>query len=189
MSVTRAKNTVQGWPKFFLGWTISFLLRLVPFRPPNIEPILALQMPFAKQFGFSAGFIFAFLNIVLFDIVTAKVGVWTLVTAFAYGFLALFSSWYFKNRESKALNYALHAVYATILYDALTGLTIGPLFFGQSFVQALLGQIPFTLYHLIGNVTLAAVVSPVIFHWVTNNHRFEFSSIKQLFFSFNKNLL
>ncbi len=174
--------SASGWFKFILGWVLSFALRLVPFRPPNIEPILAIQTPFTKKYGFVLGFLFAFINIALFDAIRGKLGLWTLIAAVTYGGLAVFSVWYFKKRPATSLHFAVHAVYATLLYDALTGLTVGPLFFGQSFQQAFIGQIPFTAYHLLGNITLAAVVSPAIYRWVVANPRFEAARLKELFF-------
>jgi hypothetical protein len=75
------------------------------------------------------GFIFAFINIALFDFISGKMGLWTIITATCYGLLALFSAWYFKHRSGTSLQFAIHAVYATLIYDAITGLTIGPLFF------------------------------------------------------------
>ncbi len=180
MSVT--SSTSNGFLKFIIGWTLSFALRLIPFRPPNIEPILAIQTPFTKKYGFMIGFFFAFINIALFDFITGKMGTWTIITAGSYGFLALFSAWYFKNRTGKPLQYAMYAMYATLMYDAITGLTIGPLFFGQSFQEAFFGQIPFTIYHLIGNVTLSALISPVIYRWIVANPRFEISYLKKLIF-------
>lgn len=165
--------------KMAVGWILSFVLRLIPFRPPNIEPVLAVQMPFTKRFGFVAGFLFAFINIVLFDVVTSELGLWTLITAVAYGLLALFTRWYFKNRKSSALNYAVHAIFATLIYDALTGLTIGPLFFNQSFMSALSGQVIFTVYHLLGNIVLAAILSPLIYRFLVANPKVSFNYLKQ----------
>ena len=43
---------------------------------------------------------------------------------------------------------------------------MGPLFFGMPFIVALVGQIPFTALHLLGNVSFAIVLSPVIERWV-----------------------
>lgn len=186
MSVTL--STPSGLIKYLIGWTLSFLLRLIPFRPPNIEPILTIQTPFTKQFGFIVGFVFAFINIALFDYFTGKMGVWTIITASCYGFLALFSAWYFKNRASKPLHYAIHAIYATLIYDAITGLTIGPLFFDQSFQEAFFGQIPFTAYHLIGNVTLSALISPIIYRWIVTNPNLEILNLKKLFSSPTSNI-
>lgn len=165
--------------KMTLGWLLTFILRLIPFRPPNIEPILAVQMPLTKKFGFLAGFIFAFLNIVFFDLIVREVGIWTLVTATTYGLLALFTHWYFKKRKSSAVNYAVHAIFATLIYDALTGLTIGPLFFNQSFMSALTGQAIFTVYHLLGNVSLALLLSPVVYRFLAINSKLSFSYFKQ----------
>jgi hypothetical protein len=86
------------------------------------------------------------------------------VTAFAYGILGLGASYYFEKRSGWK-SYASYALMATIFYDAVTGLTIGPLFFHQSFMVSLVGQIPFTALHLLGNVSFAIVLSPVIERW------------------------
>ena len=85
----------KNWLKYFIGFISCLLIRLIPFRPPNIEPILATQMPFSKAYGGVAGFLFAFLSMILYDIITGKVGMWTLVTAFVYGILGFLASRYF----------------------------------------------------------------------------------------------
>ncbi len=162
--------------KYLIGFAIVFAVRLVPFRPPNVEPVLATAMPLAKQFGVWGGFMFAFLSIVLFDAVTSGWGLWTWVTGLAYGVLGAGAHLFFKNRESTARNYVIFAIFGTLFYDAVTGLTIGPLLWGQSFAVALAGQIPFTLLHLMGNVTFAAVLSPVLYRWVVENRRLTFFS-------------
>jgi hypothetical protein len=53
MSVT--SSTTSSGLKFLIGWVLSFVLRLIPFRPPNLEPILAIQTPFTKRYGFIIG--------------------------------------------------------------------------------------------------------------------------------------
>jgi hypothetical protein len=58
---------------------------------------------------------------------------------------------------------------------------LAPYFFGQSFQEAFIGQIPFTGYHLLGNVALGALISPLIYRLVIKNPRFEISYIKQFF--------
>ncbi len=157
---------MKNWGKYIIAFIVILTVRLVPFRAPNIEPILTAQMPFGKIFGGLAAFIFGFLSIVVYDIFTSGIGVWTAITALAYGFLGLGAAYFFKNRSGWK-NYALYAVVATIFYDAVTGLTLGPIFFGQPFMQALIGQIPFTALHLLGNVTFAIVLSPVIEMWAS----------------------
>jgi uncharacterized membrane protein len=162
MTFNQKQKTFQDSVKFVLGWTIAFAIRLVPFRPANLEPLLAIQMPFAKKYGSLAAFVFGFMSIALFDLITSGLGVWTLITALAYGFLGVASVCFFRKMKSSRLNYAVFAVFATIFYDAVTGLTIGPLFFGQPLYVALIGQIPFTAMHVLGNTVLALTVSPYI---------------------------
>ena len=106
-----------------------------------------------------------FVSIVLFDSITSGFGIWTFITGVTYGLVGLGSNYFFKNHTGWK-NYALYAVLATIFYDAITGLTIGPLFFHQSFIVSLVGQIPFTVIHLLGNVSFAIVLSPVIEKWL-----------------------
>ena len=171
----------KNWFKYVVGFVVCFLIRLIPFRPPNIEPILGTQMPFSKEYGKIAGFLFAFLSLVLFDIITAKVGMWTFITASAYGLLGIWASIYFKNKANSAWNYAKFAVMGTLAFDIVTGLSIGPLFFHQPLMEALTGQIPFTLLHLLGNVCFAIILSPPIYRFVIENKKFETESIIRIF--------
>jgi uncharacterized membrane protein len=164
-----------GWLKFVIGWGTVFLFRLIPFRLPNVEPLLATMMPFSKRFGALGSFLFGFLGIVLFDAVTSGWGMWTLVTALAYGALGPASYYFFLKREASVANFVRFGIIGTLAYDAVTGLTIGPLFMGQPFLVALVGQIPFTLLHLAGTVVFATLLSPVLYRGVVQNEVFELS--------------
>ncbi len=155
----------KNWIKYIVTFVFAMLMRLLPFRAPNIEPLMAIQMPFAKVYGWFSAFVFGVLSIVLYDMVTSGLGVWTFITALAYGLLGISSFAFLKNKSSRS-SYVLFAVVGTILYDALTGLTLGPIFFGQSFSSAFFGQIPFTMLHLLGNVSFAIVLSPAIEKWL-----------------------
>ena len=163
-----------GILKFIIGWSAVFLFRLIPFRPPNFEPMLATVMPFSKRYGPIGSFLFGFLGIVLYDAVTSGWGSWTWVTALCYGTLGLSAHYFFKNREASVRNFLLFGVPGTIVYDAVTML-IGPVFGHQSLAVAFVGQIPFTLMHLAGTVTFATLLSPVLYRWVIQNEAFEFS--------------
>lgn len=160
----------KNWFKYILGFVGVLFIRLIPFRAPNIEPILAAQMPFARKYGSIASFLFGFLSIVAYDLMTSGIGSWTIITALAYGFLGLGASYFFKNRSGWK-NYAIYAVIGTILYDTVTGLTVGPIFFDQPFIAALIGQIPFTALHLLGNVSFAIILSPVIEMWLERDSK------------------
>ena len=164
-----------SWLKYVLGWGAVFLIRLIPFRPPNFEPMLATIMPFSKRFGVIGSFVFGFLGIVLFDAVTSGIGIWTVVTAAAYGALGVGAHIYFKNRAANRKNFLVYGIVGTVLYDAVTGLTIGPLVFHESFMTALIGQIPFTAMHLLGTVFFAIVLSPILYRWIVRNEYLEVS--------------
>jgi hypothetical protein len=160
----------KNYFKFSLSFLLCLLVRLIPFRAPNVEPILATTMPISRAYGAVASFSFAALSILLFDIITRTLGLHTFFTVFAYGALGLFSAYYFKkndrlggvNKDNK-WSYVRFAIFGTLFYDAFTGLTVGPIFFHQSFIQSLIGQIPFTALHLLGNITFAIILSPAIY--------------------------
>lgn len=168
---------MKSWIKYVIAFIVVLLLRLVPFRAPNIEPILAAQMPFGKVYGKLPAFLFGALSIVVYDSLTSGLGVWTAITAFAYGLVGIGAGYYFKNRAGWR-NYTFYAIIATILYDAVTGLTLGPLFFGQTFTGALIGQIPFTAMHLFGNVIFAIVLSPAIEAWSVGSNYIKIPSLQ-----------
>lgn len=156
---------MKNWIKYTITFFAVIAFRLIPFRAPNVEPIMASIMPLGKIYGRWMAFFFGFVSIVLFDAITSGLGIWTLITALAYGILGVGATYFFKNRSGWK-NYAIYAVFATIFYDAITGLTIGPLVFGMPFMVAFMGQIPFTALHLLGNVSFAIVLSPVIERWI-----------------------
>lgn len=170
-----------GSLKFIIGWVAVFLFRLIPFRPPNFEPMLATVMPYSKRYGILGSFLFGFLGILLFDAVTSGWGIWTAVTALAYGAVGIGSHFYFKNREASVGNFVGFGIVGTLFYDAVTGLTIGPLFEHQSFMVALSGQIPFTLMHLLGTTVFAIVLSPALYRWVVKNEVLEISLVRHIF--------
>lgn len=163
----------KNWLKYVGGFVVCLLIRLIPFRPPNIEPILATLMPFSKIYGKISGFVFGFSSIIVYDIATMQIGAWTFVTAGAYGLLGAWATVYFKNKKSSSWNYMKFAFFGTLFFDAVTGLSVGPLIFHQTFMGALMGQIPFTLYHLIGNISFALMLSPAVYNFVIKKEKLE----------------
>lgn len=158
-------KTADQWIKVVIVFAGVMLFRLMPLRAPNVEPILSAVMPLSKRYGAIQAVVFAVLSIVFYDALTAGWGIWTLVPALAYGTLALGSHFYFKTRPTSRANFVAFSIAGVLFYDAATGLTIGPIFEGQSFAAALAGQIPFTLMHLAGSVVFAALVSPALYRW------------------------
>ena len=163
----------KNYFKISLVFFLCLLARLIPFRAPNVEPILAATMPFSRIYGAFVGFSFAVLSILIYDLVTGTLGIQTFFTVGAYGLLGLWAGSYFKKDNGSVRGYARFAIIGTLFYDALTGLTVGPIFFHQSFFQTFLGQIPFTMLHLTSNIIFAFTLSPFIYNFVIKKRKTE----------------
>jgi nitrate reductase NapE component len=172
-SSSRFKNSL----KFGLTFGVCMLIRFIPFRPANVEPLTASVMPISKKSSWIASFAFGFFSILIFDALT-NFGLWTWITAICYGLVGLGSKWYFQKKAASAWNFFVYGILATLFYDILTGLLMGPVLFHQPFMLALLGQIPFTGRHLLGTIVLSITVSPLLYRWVSNNQKLELSILK-----------
>ena len=156
-----------SWKKYLkisLSLVFCLLVRLIPFRAPNVEPILATTMPISRAFGALSGFFFGATSILAYDLVTHTLGVQTFFTASAYGLLGFWAARYFKNKKVGKWSYIRFALIGTLFYDSVTGLIVGPILFHQPFVTAFIGQIPFTILHLTGNILFALTLSPAIYY-------------------------
>jgi uncharacterized membrane protein YuzA (DUF378 family) len=138
-------------------------------------------MPFSRAYGALIGFSFAVLSILLYDLITHTLGVQTLFTVFAYGTLGVWAAYYFKKNKEQKWGYVRFAIMGTLFFDAVTGLTVGPIFFHQSFTTSLVGQIPFTALHLIGNVAFALILSPAIYNFLVRKKKKQTVSIISTF--------
>ena len=136
---TSKQTSKQNYFKFVISLVLCLLVRLIPFRAPNIEPILATTMPIGRVYGALGGFSFAVLSILLFDLATHTLGLQTFFTAGAYGIVGLCSVIYFKQDKGNRWSYVRFAIFGTLFFDAMTGLTVGPIFFHQSFMGSLVG--------------------------------------------------
>ncbi len=156
--------------KIFIIFAGCLLFRLIPLRAPNVEPIMASIMPLGRKYGAVLGFIFGFLSIIIYDLLT-HFGAWTWVAGISYGLVGMASFFYFKKFKSSAFNFALFAFMATIIYDLITGVSFAPMF-GQTILNALVMQIPFTALHLAGNIGFALTLSPLINKWLAKEEFF-----------------
>lgn len=157
--------------KFIAAWALCTVIRLLPGRPPNFEPILATSMPFARRFGPIIGFLFGALNMAAFDLVTGKIGTWTIVTSITYGLIGAIAPLFFSKVKANIRGYVGFAIIGTLVFDGITGVLMGPLLFGGSFAQAFIGQVPFTLNHLLGAVVFSVLLSPLVDRWIVSNPR------------------
>lgn len=150
----------------FIG---CFLFRLIPLRAPNLEPIMASIMPLGRKYGATVAFLFGFFSMFLYDAVT-YFGPWTWVGAITYGTIGAVSALYFQKAKASILNFAIFAFFATIFFDLITGVLFH--FPGQSMLNALILQIPFTILHLAGNIGFALTLSPLLNKWLLSERFF-----------------
>lgn len=160
--------------KIFIIFLGCLFFRLLPFRAPNLEPIMASIMPLSKKYGVLMAFLFGFLSIFIFDLLTFF-GSWTWLVAITYGLVGIGANFYFQKYKTSVLNFAVFAFMSTILFDLITGVLFAPIF-NQTILNALMLQIPFTLLHLAGNVGLAITLSPILNIWLNKEKSFKFSS-------------
>src|SRR3989338_3472222 len=162
----RTNKITQSSLRAIIGWVVVLAFRLIPYRMPNIEGIMGTLMPVSKRFNYFGSFMYAFASIILYDLITGTGGLWTFFTAPTYGAIGIWAVIYFRKKQATRGQFVLFSIYGTLVYDLITGVFGGPILFGQSFMGALIGQIPFTLYHLAGNIAIAALVSPIFLKYV-----------------------
>ena len=142
------------------------LLRIIP----NNDPIMGVMLPFSRQDRWWQGALFALVTMISFDFITMKVGMWTAVTACTYAGLGLlFLLVYKRVGKVKLKHYLGSGVVGVLIFDFVTGVLFGPVMFGMSFVQAFIGQIPFTVMHLLTVSGFILILTPLLDRAVISN--------------------
>jgi len=157
---------------------IATILARLPQIFPNVEPVMATTLPAAKKYGAFAGFGFALIAVASFDFVSGRIGLWTIYTALAYGAIGLAAGkWFARFKKVGVKKFVGFSVVATIFYDAVTATLFG-FQFGQPLALTYIAQVPFTVYHLIGNTVLVAVFSPLISKYFLETEFPELDAVK-----------
>ncbi|OGB97827.1 hypothetical protein A3F06_00335 [candidate division TM6 bacterium RIFCSPHIGHO2_12_FULL_36_22] len=125
-----------------------------------IDPFPGFLLLLNRQFNQLSCFIFMLMQFFVFDYINDAIGGWTLITAISYASIAVYLNFYTHNKRITIAQSILYTATAAICFDAIT-LWIGPLYFGQPITSALIGQIPFTIDHVIRaclfNVAIKAI--------------------------------
>lgn len=172
-------HTLVGMPKFVAGFVGTLIFRLISplLGMWNISPLMATELAGAKAYGPWVGGLYGALSIMLIDILMGKVGIWTLVTSLTYGAVGVAGAYFMRSRSANARNFIWASVIGTLFFDLVTGVLMGPLMFGGSFAVAAVGQIPFTIRHLAGNVFFAGILAPWFYKKIMDNPKWEMSKI------------
>jgi len=173
------KNSFTGLPKYIVGFLGTLIFRLLSpfFGLWNISPLMATELAGAKAYGPWVGGLYGALSIALVDIIMGKTGSWTIVASITYGLVGVFGAYFLKNRSASAKNFIIISIIGTLFFDLITGVLMGPLLFGGSIIAAAIGQVPFTIRHLLGNTFFAAVLAPWFYHKIMTNPKFELAHI------------
>jgi uncharacterized membrane protein len=131
----------------------------------------------SKAYGPLVGGLYGALSIALLDIIMGKVGLWTLITSITYGIVGIAAGYFLKNKSATARNFVVMSIVGTLFFDLITGVLMGPLLYGQPWMQAIVGQIPFTLRHLVGNIAFASILAPWFYTKVMENPKFELKRV------------
>jgi uncharacterized membrane protein len=172
------KNIVRYFfalPKFLLGFVGTLAFRLIsPFLGLwNVSPLMATELAGSKIFGPWVGGLYGAFSIYILDLLMGKVGLWTVITSVTYGLVGVLGYLFLKNRKVSASNFIIASIAGTLLFDFVTGILMGPIMFDQLWSEAIIGQIPFTLRHLIGNIFFASVLAPWFYKKILENPKFQ----------------
>ena len=112
-------------------------------------------------------FLAAALGYSLVDIVPAlfgisgTIGLWTLTGALTWGLVGIIFT--LQKPDGSPLAFAKLGIAGTLVFDMITGPILSPLLWGMPFQDAFIGQIPFTLKHLLGIGAISVILAPLIF--------------------------
>ena len=148
--------------RMLLSLLIANGIRLLKVIPNN-DPIMSMAMPFARRSSALTSFAFPFLTMVSFDLVTNLVGPWTLITAVTYGVIGLAVHYFLKDQQKVGMrDYLALGTLGVLFFDLVTGVIATPLIYGGTFLDSLLGQIPFTVTHLLTTTIFIIVITPLL---------------------------
>lgn len=160
--------------KAVLAGVLCNIYRLIRIIPNN-DPIMGAMLPFSRQNPWVSG-AFAALTMASFDLLTGSLGIWTIVTSLTYGFLGVafgFAYKGMKNKKPNLLTYLASGAIGVLFFDFITGPIASGFFFGMPFWQALVGQVPFTILHLLSVSFFILLLTPLIDRTIVENESLE----------------
>lgn len=164
-------HSLAGAPKYAAGFVCTLVVRLLtPFLGlSNVSPLMATELAGSKAYGPWVGGLYGVLSIILLDGIVGRIGSWTALTALAYGAVGVCGAYVLKSRPASPWNFVAVSVAGTLFFDMVTGILMGPLLYGQPWAEAVVGQVPFTVRHLAGNMFFGALLAPWFYRKIMNN--------------------
>ena len=81
----------------------------------------------------------------------------------------MFHFTYKKIGTVKLRHYLGSGIVGVLIFDFVTGVVAGPAMFGMNIAQAAIGQIPFTVMHLLTVTFFVLLITPILDRTVINN--------------------
>ncbi len=147
--------------KYISFWLLSasfcLLFKYSLNLPGNIDLIWGIQLLLAQIFGPIALGLWSATTILGGDLLADNWGTWSIVTSISYFLVSCLTSALVKTKNYSFINSLIFTVLVTIFYDLLTAST-GPLFFEQAWLVMLIGQVPFSLVHMVSNCASTSLI-------------------------------
>ncbi len=149
-----------------VGWVLLASVAGVGLKAAGAPPNVELLMPFVLSAGLAggpvAGFLVGLSTRAAYDVYLGWAGWWTLLTAPSYAIAGLFIGYVgLKRKALGRWEMALLAGAATIVYDVVSMLAFG-LPFGIPLLNLVVGQIPFSIAHVGGNMLFCFLIAPTL---------------------------
>lgn len=147
--------------KYISFWLISasfcLLFKYSLNLPGNLDLVWGMQLLLAQIFGPIALGLWSATTILGGDLLADNWGAWSIITSISYFLVSCLTSALVKTKNYSFINSLIFTVLVTIFYDLLTAST-GPLFFEQAWLVMLIGQVPFSLVHMVSNCASASLI-------------------------------
>jgi len=154
--------------KYIITCITTFLIRLIRIFPNN-DPIMGTMLPFAREKWWKS-FLYVVLAMVGFDLITGKLGMWTLWTSLTYGVIALLFVLVFKKMKQLSMSKYIGAcIGGVLLFDIITGPIMTSMLFRTPFILTTIAHIPFTIFHLLSGVVYTFLFVPVLDPTINQN--------------------
>jgi hypothetical protein len=152
---------MQYAKKFSITFILTLIIRYSRIFPNN-DPIFASILPQSRQ-NLINGIIFACLSMFIFDYLTSGIGIWTCLTAFSYTLIVILFGIISKSIKFMTLKkYISATILGVLIFDIITGPIMSTVLFGIPIAISTVGQIPFTIFHLISAVTYTIILTPFL---------------------------
>ena len=150
-----------NYVKLILSLLIANAIRLLKIIPNN-DPIMGMMLPYSRQERWWVSPLFAFITMASFDVLTNKIGIWTLVTSFTYAAIALVFQFAYRRMRPTMGSYLVSGAFGVLVFDFVTGPVMSSYMFGMSFAEAFFGQVPFTALHLLSVSFFVLFLTPIL---------------------------